>query len=93
MLNCLLDSVSQRSYPSDEVAKGLGIKIYSLPALQLNMKTFLGEDMQCLKEASINIAVDDNSLFIKALFDCNINLNLPISRLDDLTRNLKSACC
>ena len=32
-----------------------------------------------------------NYLLIKALFYRNINLNLPISRQDDLTRNLKSA--
>ena len=54
------------------------------------MKTFLGKDIRCLKEAPINIAVGDNSLPIKALFDCNINLKLPISRPDDLTRNIKS---
>ena len=91
MLNCLLNSGSQRSYLSDEVVKGLGITTDSLPSLQFNMKTFLREDIQCLKEASINIAVGDNSLPIKVLFDHKTNLNLPISRLDDLTRNLKSA--
>ena len=51
------------------------------------MKTFLGEDMRGLMEAPINIAVGDNSLSIKALFDRNINLNLLISRLEDLTRS------
>ena len=76
MLNCLLDSGSQRSYLSDEVTKGLGIKIVFLPALQFNIKTFLGEDMRCLKEPPLNIALP-----IKALFDRNINLNLPISWL------------
>ena len=91
MLNCLLDTGSQRSYLSDEEPKELGITIDSLPALQFNMKTFLGEDMRCLKESPINFAVGDNSLSIKTLFDRNINLNLPISRLDDLTINLKSA--
>ena len=91
MLYCLLDSGNQRSYLSDGVAKGLGIKIKSLPVLQFNMKTFLAEDMRCLKEAPIDIAVGDNSLPIKALFDSNINLNLSISRLNDLARNLNSA--
>ena len=43
MLNCLLDSSSQRSYLSDEVVKGLGIKIDSLPAQQFNMKMFFRE--------------------------------------------------
>ena len=90
MLNYLLDLGSQRSYLSDDVAKRLGIKIDSLKALQFNMKTFLGKNMRCLKEAPINTAVGDSSLPIKALFDRNINLNLSISRLDDLTRNLKS---
>ena len=66
ILNCLLDSGNQRSYLSNEVANGLNIKIDSLPALQFNMKKFLGEDMQCLKEVPINIAVGDNSLSIKA---------------------------
>ena len=47
--------------------------------------------MRCLKEASINIAVGDNSLPVQVLFDRKINLNLPISGLDDLTSNLKSA--
>ena len=63
------------------------MKIHSLPALKFNMKMFLGEDIQCLKKAPINIIGRDNSFSIKALFDHNINLNLPISRLDDLTRN------
>ena len=87
LLNCLLDSGSQRSCMSNEVNKRLGIKIDSFPALQFNIKTFLGEVTRCLKEALINITVDHNSLPIKALFDCNIKLNLSISRLDDLTRN------
>ena len=39
----------------------------------------------------INITASDNSLLIKPLFDRYVNLNLPISELDDLTRNLKSA--
>ena len=91
MLICLLDSGNQRFYLSCKVAKWLGIKIDPLPVLQFNMKTFLEKDMQCLKEAPINIAVGDNSLSIKTLFDCNINLNLFITRLDDLTKNLKSA--
>ena len=47
--------------------------------------------MRCLKEDPISIVVGDNALPIKALFDRNISLNLSISRLDDLTRNLKSA--
>ena len=55
MLNCLLDSGSLRSYLSDELAEGLGIKIDSLPALQFNMKTFLEEDIRCLKEAPIRM--------------------------------------
>ena len=55
------------------------------------MKTFFGKDMRGPKEVLINILLGDNPLPIKALFDCNINLNLPISRLDDLTRNLKLA--
>ena len=55
------------------------------------MKTFLGEDMRCLKEAPINIAAEDNPLPIKGLLDRNINLDLPISWLDDLTIDLKSA--
>ena len=89
ILNCLLDLSSQRLL-NDEVAKKLGIKIDSLSGLQFNMKTFLGEDSRYLKESLISITMGGNSLPCKALFNRNINLNLPISRLADLIRNFKA---
>ena len=74
-LNCLLDSDSQWSHLSDEVAKRIRIKIdFACHETQR-------ENTRYLKESLIIIYVVDNSLPIKALFNCNIYQNLPISRL------------
>ena len=90
-VNCMLDTGSQRSYFSKEVAEKLKCKKHSFPPGDDEVNTFLGTRKKRLEEVILGIQVDkDRTFHLPVLVDEDFDINLNIDPIGEIKINFNN---
>ena len=74
--NCLFDTASSRSYISNTISDQMGLVPKNVKNVEYNVKTFLGDGIKKLKEASMTVYLPTGRYMLRPmLIDDNFAVN------------------